>query len=171
MFPQFRFELRTEVVINAPASVVWSVVADVESYPEWNPFLRSVETIPPSPVLAPGKDVTITFTSGDRRTERRSRAKLVRFVRDREMAWRGGLLGSSHLLEGEHAMELLAAAGSDRDGVSTRFVHRESFSGALVPFVRRRLDTVTRANFETTNVALKKRAEATMLERGRALSS
>ena len=60
---------------------------------------------------------------------------------------------------------------SDRAGVSTRFVHRESFSGALVPFVRRRLDTVTRANFETTDVALKKRAEATMLERGRALSS
>lgn len=32
-----------EAVIDAPLDLVWSVMLDVERYPEWNPFVRRVE--------------------------------------------------------------------------------------------------------------------------------
>ena len=32
-------EISTEIVINAPAENVWTVLTDCECYPEWNPFI------------------------------------------------------------------------------------------------------------------------------------
>ncbi|NQT74288.1 MAG: SRPBCC domain-containing protein [Chloroflexi bacterium] len=32
-------EIRTDIRINATSSKVWSVLADFEKYPSWNPFI------------------------------------------------------------------------------------------------------------------------------------
>ena len=44
-------------------------------------------------------------------------------------------------------------------GTSTRFIQRERFTGALVPFVRRSLDRGTLPAFQAMNAAIKDRAE------------
>ena len=36
-------ELRREVEIAAPAERVWSVLVDFDAYPDWNPFIRSIQ--------------------------------------------------------------------------------------------------------------------------------
>lgn len=36
----FRKEMETEIDIDAPAGRVWEVLADLASYPEWNPMIR-----------------------------------------------------------------------------------------------------------------------------------
>ncbi len=33
--------LETDIIINAPIDPVWNILVDFDSYPEWNPFIKS----------------------------------------------------------------------------------------------------------------------------------
>ncbi|MFC2087063.1 SRPBCC family protein [Bacteroidota bacterium] len=35
--------LKTEIIIDAPAERIWSILTDFEKFPEWNPFIKSVQ--------------------------------------------------------------------------------------------------------------------------------
>jgi len=35
-------ELHSEIEINASAERVWDILTDFASYPQWNPFIRSI---------------------------------------------------------------------------------------------------------------------------------
>jgi len=39
-------ELHTEIEIQATPERIWSVLTDFAAYPQWNPFIRSVEGSP-----------------------------------------------------------------------------------------------------------------------------
>ena len=65
--------------------------------------------------------------------------------------WRGRV-GVRGIFDGDHELSLEALA----DG-TTRFTQRETFSGILVPFVRRMLDD-TETGFTRMNAALRSRA-------------
>jgi hypothetical protein len=58
------------------------------------------------------------------------------------------------LFDGEHIFEIKPSPEG-----KTRFIHRERFTGLLVPFVWRSLNTKTRRGFNEMNRALKRRAE------------
>ncbi len=141
-------ELRTEITIDAPPDVVWAVLADLESYGEWNPFVvessgrvevgeRLVNRLQPPG----GKAMTFkpTVTEADP---------------DRVFEWLGRL-GLPGVFDGRHRFELEAT----EDG-GTRFVHSEQFTGVLVRLMPSSLYTRTKAGFEAMNTALKARAEA-----------
>ena len=36
-------EIKTEVLINALPEKVWSVLTNVEEYPNWNPFIKWIK--------------------------------------------------------------------------------------------------------------------------------
>ena len=36
-------QLFTEIEINAPVEKVWTILSDFEKYPDWNPFVKSIE--------------------------------------------------------------------------------------------------------------------------------
>jgi hypothetical protein len=36
-------ELRTEIEVEARPERVWEILTDFPAYPEWNPFIRSIE--------------------------------------------------------------------------------------------------------------------------------
>ena len=36
----FRYNLASQVLINAPPKTVWDVLLDFDAYPSWNPFIR-----------------------------------------------------------------------------------------------------------------------------------
>ncbi len=143
----FRRELYTEVVIRAAAETVWGVLTDFARYPEWNPFIFSIEG-----KLAAGERLTVRFAGGELKSVT-FRPTVLYTEESREVRWLGHLL-LPLLFDGEHyfAIEPL-------DDTRVRFVQREVFRGLLVPLFWRDLDTHTRKGFQRMNRALKDRAE------------
>jgi uncharacterized membrane protein len=39
-------QLHTEIDVEAPAERVWEVLMDFASYPQWNPFIRNISSLP-----------------------------------------------------------------------------------------------------------------------------
>jgi hypothetical protein len=137
--------LRTEVEIEAPAETVWAVLTDFSSYPEWNPFITSIEGIPRAGErlevrLEPpgGKGITV-------------RPRVLSAIPGRELRWLGHLLVPG-IFDGEH--RFLIQDGRD-DHV--RFVQEEQFSGVLVPLTGKVL-AQTEQGFVAMNEALEQRA-------------
>jgi hypothetical protein len=140
-------EITTTIAISAPVERVWAVLLDVARYPEWNPFVRSIE----GPV-SEGATITVRIESPGGKGMTFCPI-VLRVSAGREFRWKGKVVLPG-IFDGEHYFRL----ASNRDG-STEFTHGERFTGLLVPLLRGALDRETRAGFEAMNRALKKRVE------------
>jgi hypothetical protein len=140
-------DIVTTISISASPERVWAVLLDFARYPEWNPFLRSIEG--PSPEGSSLK-VAIHPPGGKAMT---FRPIVLRHSVGREFRWKGKFLLPG-LFDGEHYFNIAPAAGG-----STQLTHGEHFSGLLVPLFRGALDRGTKAGFEAMNLALKQRVE------------
>ncbi|MEM8568640.1 MAG: SRPBCC domain-containing protein [Bacteroidota bacterium] len=140
-------ELRTEIEIDAPASKIWSALMDFDRYPEWNPFIISIRG---RTHLRERLDVTIQSKDSN---PMRFKPKVTLFKKDRQFGWMGSLIMVG-LFDGHHVFEI----NQKKEGGCT-FVHREEFSGLLVPIFWNRINTQTRAGFEAMNSVLKELAE------------
>ena len=140
--------LRTEIEIDAPPERVWQVLTDFAAYPEWNPFIRSIEGEPKvggrlSVRIEPPGARGMTFKPTVRAAEPA-----------RELRWLGRLLVPG-LVDGEHRLALEPLG----DGRS-KFIQSERFTGLLVGLLGRTL-AATERGFEQMNEALKRRLEVT----------
>jgi hypothetical protein len=139
--------IETQIEIDASAEVVWTVLADFGSYPQWNPFIRSIEGVPREGQrlkvrIQPDGEAGMTF-----------RPVVLRADTGRQLRWLGKLLVRG-LFDGEHSFTIERVSTNQ-----SRLIHSETFTGLLVPFLANKLRTSTRAGFEKMNTALKRRAE------------
>ncbi len=143
-------ELHTEIEIEASAERVWGLLTYFSSYPQWNPFIRSISGQP-----TPGErlEVRIEPPGGRGMT---FKPKVLNAEPNRELRWLGHLLVPG-LFDGEHSFTI-QPLGENR----VRFAQREAFRGLLVPLFARSLDNNTQRGFEEMNRALKERAEASL---------
>ena len=141
-------ELHSEIEINASAELVWGILTDFASYPEWNPFIRKISG---EPKVGERLEVRLEPPSSRGIT---LKPTVLNAEPERELRWLGHLLVSG-LFDGEHSLSI-HRLGEDR----VRFVQEETFRGVLVPLFARSLDNSTRRGFEEMNRALKERAEA-----------
>lgn len=141
-------EIVTDIEIGTPAEHVWEVLTDFARYPEWNPFIRSA-----SGPLREGSRIEVRIEPPGSKGMT-FRPVLLAVDAPRELRWLGHF-GVRGIFDGEHAF-VIEPLGSNR----VRFVHRERFSGLLVPLLWRTLDTNTRQGFEVMNRAIKARTEA-----------
>ena len=139
-------EIRTAIEIDAPAVRVWDVLTDVASYDEWNPFIRHLEG-----ELREGSRLKATIAPPDGRATTFTPA-VTDLQPRRRIAWLGHL-GVRGIFDGEHFHEV-----EELEPGRTRYVQRERFTGALVPFVGGMLRK-TEEGFRRMNAALKERAE------------
>ena len=141
-------QLHTEIEIEAPAERVWELLTDFASYPEWNPFIRSISGQP-----TPGErlEVRLELPGGRGMT---FKPKVLNAEPNRKLRWMGHLLVPG-LFDGEHSFTIQPLEEN-----RVRFVQREAFKGLLVPLFSRSLDTNTHRGFEEMNRALKERTEA-----------
>ncbi len=143
--------ITTEINIDAPSDVVWSVLADTAAYEDWNPFVRKI-----SGDVQPGNRVSITVGAPGSKPMDFSPRILVADP-GAELRWIGHL-GVPGLFDGEHFF-VLQDAGDGR----TQLIHGERFTGVLVYPIMKMIGGETRAGFKAMNAALKTRAEAMTL--------
>ena len=141
-------ELHTEIEIDAPAERVWRLLTDFASYPQWNPFIRSI-----SGQLTPGEHLRVRLEPPGGRGMT-FKPEVLEAAPNRELRWLGHLLVPG-LFDGEHSFAIQPLEEN-----RVRFVQREAFKGLLVPLFARGLEANTRRGFEQMNGALKERAES-----------
>lgn len=140
-------EIRSEILIDAPATTVWKKLVDLPRYGEWNPFIRSI-----SGTIEEGERLSVTLHPPGLEAKTFT-PQVVKVVGEQEIRWIGRV-GVPGLLDGEHALILDPAPGA-----KTQLIQHETFSGLLVPFVWSKIEGPTRRGFEAMNQALKKALE------------
>lgn len=141
-------ELRTEIIIQAPIEEVWKILMDFDRYPEWNPFVISILG---KAKLRERLKVTLLNPNGKPTT---FQPKVTLLKEHQVFGWLGSLWIVG-LFDGHHTFEM-----QDIGPGKCRFLHREEFSGLLVPLFWKLIDTKVRAGFEAMNEKLKVLAEA-----------
>lgn len=140
-------ELATSIEIDAPPDRVWSVLTDFDSFPDWNPFIRSARG-----EVEPGAKLEVRIEPPGGRAMTFKPTVLVAEP-GRELRWLGRLLLPG-LFDGEHIFRI-----EPLESGRSRFGQAERFSGVLVPLFGKTLEQ-TRRGFEAMNEALRRRAEA-----------
>jgi hypothetical protein len=139
--------IETSIDIEAGTDAVWQVLTDFSAYPEWNPFIRSIEGR-----LQEGERLSVLIQPPGQGSMR-FRPRVQTMQPQRAFGWLGNLV-MPRLFDGHHEFAL------EPIGHATRFHHRETFSGVLVPLVWNKMRQPTRAGFEAMNHAIKRRAES-----------
>jgi hypothetical protein len=139
--------IETGIEIDAPATRVWEVFTDFAAYPQWNPFVASLEGR-----VGVGERIEVRLTSPDGKGMT-FKPRVLAFDEERELRWLGSLLIPG-IFDGEHQF-LLEAIGEGR----TRFTQREEFRGILVLPIVSMIGDSTERGFQAMNAGLKQRAE------------
>jgi hypothetical protein len=133
------------VDIAATPQQVWAVLADLDAYPQWNPFIRSA-----SGQLAKGATLTLRLVPAQGRAMT-FRPKVLAAEPGLLLRWIGRLIMPG-IFDGTHQFAL------DDMGGHTRLTQSETFRGVLVPFTGK-IIAQTEADFRALNQALKQRAQ------------
>jgi len=140
-------EIVTEIEIDASPEAVWSVLTDFETYPDWNPVLEI------DGEAAEGQRLEVT-TEYENTRSMTFRPTVLVVDEPKELRWQGRLFVPG-LYDGEHRFVLSGVDERER----TRLTHAETFRGALVGFINRRIGDNVEAGFTQMNEALKHRVE------------
>lgn len=144
----FETEIEESVEIVSSPSEVWWQITNFEGYPDWNPFITSIEG-----ELREGARLSVTVEV-DSMPAFTFRPKVLVVDPEHELRWRGRM-GLPNLLDGEHAF-IIESTGIDR----VCFKQRELFSGLLAAGTLAMIEGRLRKSFRAMNERLRQRAEA-----------
>lgn len=137
-------EIKTEILINASPEKVWTILTRFENYPNWNPFIKSVNG-----VVKVGNKITVKIAPHQSK-EMTFKPRVLSYQANKELSWIGRILFPG-LFDGEHKFELI-----DNENGTITFIQSEKFKGILVWL----LDVGnTKKGFEEMNGKLKELAE------------
>ena len=144
-------EISAATQIAASPEQVWAILADLASYPQWNPLFREA-----SGQLSAGNKITLKSTHPVNGRTMTVKASVLTAQPARELRWRSSLPG---LMTGEHSFTLTPAEGG------TRLVQTEIYTGLLARFSAKTTSSF-QASFQALNDAIKHRAENETTEPG-----
>lgn len=115
-----RIEIETAIDLPVPVEEVWQVLADIDVYPEWNPYHVRV-----AGTLQKGRKLTVDIEkpNGAALT---IRPRVLELEENRSLVWGGGPAG---IFRGEHRFDLEPLGPG-----CTRLHHTEVFSGLFVSY-------------------------------------
>ncbi len=139
-------EIITDITIHASKERVWSILTNFSEYPEWNPFIRSLEG-----QAVKGTRLLTTLQLKDRKPMVFKPVVTVSDVHQK-FEWLGTAFLNS--FRGRHYF-ILEEIGKKK----VKFIHGEQFTGILAGPFHNRLARSTQEAFTEMNKALKGRAE------------
>jgi hypothetical protein len=139
--------ITTEIIINATPERIWHVLTNFTEYPQWNPFIVSVEgnAVVGARLRNTMKNNGKTFVF---------KPTVLGSEPGRHFAWLGSLFVTG-IFDGYHFFNIESVAPGQ-----TKLTQGEEFSGILSTFILGKIGTETLENFIRMNQALKKRAES-----------
>lgn len=137
--------LETKIDIDAPAHIVWSILDDLESYPEWNEVIPRIEGR-----TTLDRKVAAFFTPPGQKPMT-IKPKLTRVVPLRELRWVSKI---PVIMRFEHIFKIKPTGKN-----SCQFIQNETFEGLIVPLLWKQISTNVRKSYSDMNLALKLRAE------------
>ena len=147
------FTCEHRLLIEAPPSIVWEVITDLDAYPEWNPFQVAVRSslIPGDPI-----DMRVQLVKSFVQSQRE---KIFECVAGEKLAYglEGDALGA---IRSRRAQTLVAASEQTTD-YSSDF----RLEGWAVPLTAALLGRALARGFDEASRALKVRAELLREER------
>ncbi len=138
--------LRTEIALSVPPSHAWTVLTDFAAYPDWNPFIVSLEG-----ELVVGTALHVVLRTG--RWTFPMQPTVTTVAPGEGFAWRGQLIRPG-VFDGTHRFMLVPQGDH-----ACRLVHEESFEGWAVSPLLAVIGTATARGFDTMNQAFKARCE------------
>ena len=142
-------EIRTEVIIAAPISKVWTIITDFESWKDWSPIINQV-----SGKAFLGSKLNVTMRNEEGKDGPRYMPVITIFEEPKSFRWRAKMI-SEFFFTNDKVIEL------EVDGTGTRLVHKELFSGIMVPLCWGQLNQGVPKMLNSMNEALKLKAEQT----------
>lgn len=137
----------SEILIHATPEKVWSILTNFSAYPDWNPFIKTIEGAPEV-----GGNIK-AFIQPPGQKGMHFAPRVLQFTPNREFRWIGKV-GISRIFDGEHTFVL-----EDQGNGTVLFKQYERFRGVLVPFFKKMLEVDTIKGFEAMNEKLKAMAE------------
>lgn len=138
--------INTEIIINASAETVWSILTDLAAYPQWNPFIIKIEG-----TLQKGNRLRNTLKNGNKTIV--FKPVIQEITPMVSFSWLGSLFVKG-LFDGRHFF-IIEPISPDQ----IKLIHGEDFSGILSTMILKKIGDDTRENFVRMNQALKERAE------------
>ena len=140
-------ELQTEIEISAPISKVWSILTDFDNWKDWNPISQA------SGAASLGSKLTITMCADKGKKPMKYMPVVTSFDAPKHFRWRGKMM-AGFLMTNDKEFELQEIDSG------TRLIHKELFSGLLVPMFWGKLNSGVVPMLTAMNEALKKRVES-----------
>jgi len=138
----------SEAIIEAPADVVWDVIMDLDSYPDWNPY-----TIAMKSTLRVGEPMVMTVKMNPLITLEQT--ENIRVLEEGHKVCWGIDTTTPSLNSGERCQWL-----EEREDGTTRYVTEDLIEGTLNPLVNLLFGNDVQVGFDAVAKALKARAES-----------
>jgi len=136
-------EIRTEIDIAAPPTKVWGILTDFDNWKNWNPIINQA-----SGTASFGSELSMTMRGDDGKDGPKYMPIVTNFEEPVFFRWRAKMM-AGFLFTNDKVFEL------EEIGSGTRLIHREQFSGILVPLFWSKLKKGVPSMLKSMNDALK----------------
>ncbi len=143
-------EIRTEIVIAAPPEAVWRVITDIEHWDQWSPIIQASEG-----QASLGSQLTITMVSEEGKGGKdgpRYQPIITQIDPTKSFRWRAKMI-ANFVFTNDKSFEL------ERTNQGTRLIHKELFSGLMVPMFWGKVKANVPAMLDSMNEALRMKVE------------
>ena len=140
-------EIRTEIEIAAPPTKVWNILTDFDNWKNWNPIINQA-----SGTASLGSELSMTMRGEDGKDGPKYMPIVTNFEDPKFFRWRAKMM-AGFIFTNDKVFEL------EETGAGTRLIHKELFSGMMVPMMWSKFDEGVPPMLNSMNDALKRTAE------------
>ena len=140
-------EIRTEIDIAASPEKVWEIITDIDAWQQWNPIINASRG-----VAAKGYTLSITMVGKDGADGPKYYPTITQFDKPRYFHWQAEMITAA-IMRNDKVFEL------EKTPSGTRLIHKELFTGMMVPIFGNTFDKNVPPMLNSMNLALKELAE------------